>query len=402
MNNVFFADKALQAVLEKYQFQTVLDIGCGQGLHSNIFREHLKTVIGIDASTHWGVPDILAEFMSYEFSEPFDLVWCSHVLEHQVNVQAFLRKIYATLKPGGILAVTVPPRKPNIVGGHVSIWNAGLLLYNFILAGFDCRNAMILQYDYNISIVVRKSYASLPPLRMDAGDIELLAPYFPHALNAVQDFSGDISEMQWNLERDLCPPASSSLEASSLKIEQFKRLPQAHSDDLDALIWSLFCSELPGGVAEFGISQGQNLCVMAEHQSLRTIHGFDSFVELPGLYDKLSKFQKIHPNVKVHPGDFGESLSVWVDTLNQSLALIHIDVKCYSTTKFLLEKLNAVISPGTVIVFENLCNWQDCAVSAQKEEGEWQALKEWMHDKQRSVRVLAKGKKSSGSIVISR
>ena len=97
MNNVFFADKALQAVLEKYQFQTVLDIGCGQGLHSNIFREHLKTVIGIDASTHWGVPDILAEFMSYEFSEPFDLVWCSHVLEHQVNVQAFLRKIY-TLK----------------------------------------------------------------------------------------------------------------------------------------------------------------------------------------------------------------------------------------------------------------------------------------------------------------
>ncbi len=415
MNNILLADKAIKTVLEKYRFQTVLDIGCGQGLHSAIFRQHLKTVIGIDASTHWGTPELVADFLTHTFSEPFDLVWCSHVLEHQPNVQQFLHKVYAVLKPGGILAITVPPRKPNIVGGHVSIWNAGLLLYNLILAGFDCRDAMVLQYDYNISIILRKSHASLPPLKMDCGDIELLAPYFPRSLKAIQDFSGDITEMQWSPAPDPRQPAGAILDAHSLSIQHFTELPDAHESDLDALLWSLACTELPGDVAEFGVFEGRSLRAMAEHQPLRTIHGFDSFLGLPedwvrssdSTYGKghfstgaLPQLQAQHHNIQIHPGFFDASLPVWKCTLRQPLALLHIDADLYSSAKYVLNTLNDAIVPGTVLVFDELSDWKSSGVYPQWEEGEWLALKEWMQERGRCVRVLARGTNYSGAVVV--
>lgn len=61
------------------------------------------------------------------------------------------------MKEGGYLSIIVPTRKPLIVGGHVTIWNAWLVLYNLILAGFDCsKYCDILQYDYNIGIIIKK------------------------------------------------------------------------------------------------------------------------------------------------------------------------------------------------------------------------------------------------------
>lgn len=415
MNDILLADQAIKAVLEKYDFQTVLDIGCGQGLHSKIFRQHLKTVIGIDASSHWGTPEIAADFLTHPFTEPFDLVWCSHVLEHQPNVQQFLHKIYAALKPGGILAITVPPRKPNIVGGHVSIWNAGLLLYNLILAGFDCRDAMVRQYDYNISVIVRKSHASLPPLKMDAGDIEVLAPYFPRSLEAVQDFSGDIAELQWNQTPDPRPPAGQVLDAHTLSIQHFTDLPEAHADDMDALLWSLSCAELPGDIAEFGVFQGRSLRAMSERQPLRTVHGFDSFIGLPedwvrskeSTYKKghfntgrLPLLQSQHRNIHIHPGFFNASLPVWKCTLKNPLALLHIDVDLYSSAKYVLITLNDAIAPGTVIVFDELSDWKKSGVYPEWEDGEWRALKEWMFECNRQVRVLARGAHYSAAVVV--
>lgn len=126
---------------------------------------------------------------------PFDAIWCCHVLEHQRNVGAFLEKCFADLKDGGWLAVTVPPRKDEIVGGHLTLWNAGLLLYNLILAGFDCSGASVKTYGYNVSVIVRKRRANLPALKMDCGDIESLAEFFPMPVE--QGFSGLIGGINW-------------------------------------------------------------------------------------------------------------------------------------------------------------------------------------------------------------
>lgn len=100
------------------------------------------------------------------------------------------------LKDGGVLAITVPPLKREIVGGHVSLWNAGLLLYRLILAGFDCQNASVLTYGYNISVIIEKRRIDLPSdLKFANGDLEKLSDYFP--FDVKQGFDGDIAMINW-------------------------------------------------------------------------------------------------------------------------------------------------------------------------------------------------------------
>lgn len=174
------------------EFDSVLDVGSGLGLHAAEFRANGKQV----ATNSLIEPaDIIGDYMEID-SQGYDCIWASHVLEHQPNPNLFLKKCYADLNDNGILAVTVPPWKPQIVGGHVNFYNAGLLLYHLILAGFDCSQAKVKTYGYNISVIVRKQPAKLEGLHMDRGDIEKLAQYFPIAVK--QGFSGDIQEVNWS------------------------------------------------------------------------------------------------------------------------------------------------------------------------------------------------------------
>jgi SAM-dependent methyltransferase len=141
-------------------------------------------------------PDIKQPYLdALTFCLPIDAIWCCHVLEHQTDPGRFLRKMYRDLPTGGVLAITVPPAKHDIVGGHVTIWNAGLLLYQLILAGFDCSAARVGTYGYNISIIVEKRPAQLPELTYDTGDIERLAPFFPFA--ARHGFNGQVANIAW-------------------------------------------------------------------------------------------------------------------------------------------------------------------------------------------------------------
>jgi hypothetical protein len=124
------------------------------------------------------------------------------VLEHQPDVNAFLRGVWEALDPGGVLAITVPPAKAKIVGGHLSLWNAGLLLYHLVLAGFDCRHARVKRYRYNISVIVQKEglVREVDPrsLKWDKGDLKALKEYFPPGLKWNGDsFDGDIEELNW-------------------------------------------------------------------------------------------------------------------------------------------------------------------------------------------------------------
>jgi len=204
------AAEALDKLLAEYEFSTVLDVGCGSGRHLERFRAAGKRASGIDiVGLAEGV--LVADYLRHEFEQPFDCLWTSHVLEHQLNVNFFLRKVFADLREGGVLAVTVPPLKHAIVGGHVTLWNAGLVLYNLVLAGFDCREARLKQYGYNISVITPKIPAAIPygELHYDDGDIDLLAPFFPQhpRLPICQGFCGDIRQLRWNAdELVLAPP----------------------------------------------------------------------------------------------------------------------------------------------------------------------------------------------------
>ena len=170
---------------------TVLDIGSEDGSHACYMKSRGLDVLTLDARHN---ADICATW-PIELNFQVGAIWCSHTLEHSRNPGAFLDAINKVLILGGWLAITVPPAKNAIVGGHLSIWNAGLLLYHLIMAGFDCRDAKLKTYDYNISVIVKHRRIELPHLNYDNGDIDLLAQFFP--LSVAQGFNGIIEGLHW-------------------------------------------------------------------------------------------------------------------------------------------------------------------------------------------------------------
>ena len=180
-----------EKLVTDFQFNSVLDVGAGDGKFSNMFKERGKKVYTTDILES----DYQGDFNTIDFDRNFDCVWCAHTLEHQLNVHHFLSKIFHLIDTNGVLAISVPPLKHNIVGGHVTLWNGGLLLYNLILAGFDCSEASVKQYGYDISVIVKKKEVDLPILNYDYGDIEMLAEYFP--MKVKQGFNGQLDEINW-------------------------------------------------------------------------------------------------------------------------------------------------------------------------------------------------------------
>ena len=127
----------------------------------------------------------------------FTAMWCTHVLEHSRNPGVFLDACLALLKPGGHLFVAVPPLKHEIVGGHMSLWNMGLLWYHLILAGFDVHNGRYAsEMGYNLFAHVQRPEKPIviPPLAYDNPDIETLheAGLWPKGFHAQQGFNGNI------------------------------------------------------------------------------------------------------------------------------------------------------------------------------------------------------------------
>ena len=178
------------------EFDTVLDIGCGKGQHHTNFTNAGKQCTPTDWVGHFpGV--VVGDFNKLNFMELFDVTWAAHVLEHQLNVHQFLDKMIALTKDNGWLVITVPPMKHDIVGGHVTLWNCGLLLYNLTMAGIDCRDIKLKQYGYNCTAIVQKKQFVVPwkQLTMGNGDIETLKNWMPDF--AKQGFNGDIKEWNW-------------------------------------------------------------------------------------------------------------------------------------------------------------------------------------------------------------
>lgn len=188
------AGAALARTLSFEGVETVLDVGSGGGEHALAFAAAGKRVDAIDLgrsvyfdrsapeaqfATSTNVNFVKANFMEIEVNKAYDLVWCSHVLEHQPNPNLFLSRCLDFVEDGKWLAITVPPLKHSIVGGHVSLWNAGLLIYQLVMAGNNCSDAIVMNYGYNITVIVRKRPIDLPELDFDAGDIDRLALFFP-------------------------------------------------------------------------------------------------------------------------------------------------------------------------------------------------------------------------------
>jgi SAM-dependent methyltransferase len=157
---VNLAYEAVVELLNNLEFETLLDVGSGAGNHSAAFRWAGKLVTSLDVVDG---ADIKADLISADISGLFDVVFCSHVLEHQRNLGIFLDAVRRACKPDGIICITVPPEVAHhFVLAHPNQFNAGLLLYHLIMAGIDCSEASVLTYGYNVSVIVRNRSHPLP------------------------------------------------------------------------------------------------------------------------------------------------------------------------------------------------------------------------------------------------
>lgn len=189
-------DKAFYKLIKDYDFLTVLDIGCGLGVHTKLFEEYGKKVTPISLQSVEDMDIIIGDYNYITFEDKFDCIWASHVLEHQYNLNLFLKKVHNDLKEDGVLCITVPPLKHSIVAGHVSLWNAGLLVYNLIIAKFNCKDISIKKYGYNISIILKKRTIEQPlNLTSDIGELESFKDFAPDFFK--QSFDGNIKEYNW-------------------------------------------------------------------------------------------------------------------------------------------------------------------------------------------------------------
>ena len=169
----------------------IADIGSGRGDAAKYLKSCGHRVIEVD----YGNDQV--RFEDLNITNYFDGVYCSHMLEHVRNVGAVLDKISRIVLPGGYICILVPPAKHNIVGGHLTLWNAGLLIYNLVRAHIDCSDARVRTYDYNVAVIARNNAAEYndDALYEDNGDIEILAPFFPFPVQ--QGFDGRIEAHQW-------------------------------------------------------------------------------------------------------------------------------------------------------------------------------------------------------------
>ncbi|MCF6178266.1 MAG: class I SAM-dependent methyltransferase [Geopsychrobacter sp.] len=185
---------SLLKLVQDYHFDQVLDIGSGAGEHKRFLELFGKQVFSVDLVKQ---ADYVGDFMQIEFKRRFEVIWCSHVLEHQRNIGLFLDKIFDLLTDDGVLAITVPihPRE-RLISGHLSSWSIPLLCYNLVMAGFDCREARIIE-TFELGLIVQKKPAIHPERSKtsahgaDAGhEFADLREFFPFDANQGSEISG--------------------------------------------------------------------------------------------------------------------------------------------------------------------------------------------------------------------
>ncbi len=189
-------DEITARFVDRFRPAEVLDVGCGAGTAWPIFRAAGVRITGIDILPPESVPAsgdscsyVRGDFMSHDFGRKFDAVFSSHMVEHVQDTASFLRRFFDLLRPGGSFCLIWPPPKPNVVGGHVHVFNVGLMLYNIVRLGISCREAATFRSGYSLGVMGPGRRFQVPELNFGLGEIERLAAWFPFP--AAQDFDGD-------------------------------------------------------------------------------------------------------------------------------------------------------------------------------------------------------------------
>ena len=196
--NGFVKERSQYAVTEvlKLNKGSLLDVGSGAGLHAQIFQANDFSVECVDYGTSVyaqkkienGIVVHQIDFLEFTPTKKYDVVWASHVLEHQKNVGLFIEKLLACTADDGTVVITVPDQHRLMLGGHLTHWSPGLLLYNCVLAKNDMRESKIIRGSNEWTLVFNLKEIELPKnLTFDFGDIDKLSDFLPKEIKEQVD-----------------------------------------------------------------------------------------------------------------------------------------------------------------------------------------------------------------------
>lgn len=184
-------------------------------------------------------------------------------------------------------------------------------------------------------------------------------------------------------------------------IDEFRNCPVA-TDRLSHLKAAYSRSQPHTLALEFGVYAGASIRALALANPQRQFHGFDSFAGLPEDWRRsendvykaghfaLMALPAVPKNVTLVSGFFEDTLRPWLAQHDDDVGFVHIDADIYSAAKYVLTALTPRFADGAIIVFDELCDWQDSGVYPAWEDGEWRALQEWLSESRFRLRVLSR------------
>lgn len=151
--------------------------------------------------------------------------------------------------------------------------------------------------------------------------------------------------------------------------EVFRNQKPKHSDDT---LW-----------LEFGVFEGRSINYISKNTN-GVVYGFDSFRGLPEdwrdgylkeHFNKGGELPIVNKNVVLKDGWFNETLEPFLsEHIGKKITFLHVDCDLYSSSKYVLDKCSPFLTVDSVIVFDELINYEGY------EDGEWKAFNEWVNE----------------------
>ena len=165
---------------------------------------------------------------------------------------------------------------------------------------------------------------------------------------------------------------------------------------------------IPGHWCEFGVREGRSLKWLIDQYPDQVIHAFDSWEGLPeewnhgtGTVDNMScDPPEVPDHIQLHKGWFKDTVPAWKQEHKGPIGFLHMDADIYSSTKEVLTSLNDQIVPGTVITFDEFCNFRLSGKMSKWQDHEFRALVEWLDEFDREIKPLNRNWAYQASCVV--
>jgi len=123
--------KTILKIFSGYQFDRILDVGCGDGVYARLLGEasKAKEVHGLEISPEGvasaksnGVQALQIDLQKDPFpfaDNHFDAIFAGEIIEHMFDPDRFLQEVYRVLKSGGLCVLTT---------GNMASWHNRIAL----------------------------------------------------------------------------------------------------------------------------------------------------------------------------------------------------------------------------------------------------------------------------------